>query len=153
MSPFQGPYYVKVDPKNRINLPLKLRQASEDMLQVCYLSLGMNGCLYLLPRAEWQWVMKQFDGYSFADQSANFFMRYMMSNTIEVTPDKQSRILIPPKLAAQAGITDQKRDILILGMNRWIEIWETGRFEEYLNGYGQTFEEVAAKLLPRGPAQ
>ena len=147
MSPFIGPYTAKVDSKNRLNLPAKLRQAAEDLLDVCYLCLGLNGCLFLLPRSEWQSVMTKFANYGLADENANFFMRKLMSNTAEVSPDKQNRIVIPPKLAALAGITDEKRDVVILGMNRRIEIWEVGRFEAYIEGYGKTYEEVAARLL------
>jgi MraZ protein len=147
MSPFVGPFSAKVDPKNRLNLPVKLRQASEDSLDVCYLALGLDGCLFLLSRSEWQQVMAKFDNYGLANENANFFMRKLMANTAEVSPDRQNRIIIPPKLATLAGITDEKRDVTILGMNRRIEIWEVGRFETYIEGFGQTYEEVARKLL------
>ncbi|MBI3871612.1 MAG: hypothetical protein HY304_00865 [candidate division Zixibacteria bacterium] len=147
MSGFVGSFPAKVDPKGRLSLPSKLRQSSDVSLEVCYLTLGLNGCLFLLPRAEWQRVMARFDNYNFADEDANFFMRKLMANTFDVVPDAQSRILVPPKLAAVAGITDGKRDVLLLGMNRRCEIWLGERFESYLSGYGKTYEEVAAKLL------
>ena len=147
MSGFVGSFQGKVDPKGRLSLPAKLRQSSDTSLDICYLTLGLNGCLFLLPRAEWQRVMSRFDNYNFADEDANFFMRKLMSNTSEVAPDGQSRILIPPKLSLAAGFTDAKRDTLLLGMNRRCEIWLAEKFDAYISGYGKTYEEVAAKLL------
>ncbi|MEW5700785.1 MAG: hypothetical protein AB1792_00960 [Candidatus Zixiibacteriota bacterium] len=147
MSPFIGPYSAKIDLKNRLTLPAKLRQASEDYLQVCYLCLGLNGCLFLLSQSEWQRVMEKFDNYGLSDENANFFMRKLMANTAELQPDKQNRIIIPPKLAALAGITGEKRDVMVLGMNRRIEVWEVGRFNAYVEGFGKSYEEVASKLL------
>ena len=63
-----------------------------------------------------------------------------MSHAVEVIPDGQNRILIPPELAAKAGITQEVR---IIGMGRRIEIWNTDGFEKYIAGYGKSYEEVA----------
>ena len=53
---------------------------------------------------------------------------------VEVAPDKQGRILIPPSLRSYANL---ERDVVIIGMPNRFEIWdrerwnvEVGRFEK-----------------------
>jgi MraZ protein len=68
----------------------------------------------------------------------------LMANAGEVAPDGQNRILIPPELSSQVGIS---REVRILGMIRRIEIWSVEKFDAYLSDYGKTYEEVASQLL------
>lgn len=144
MPGFLGSYRGTLDAKNRLHIPSKLRQSSDVSLEVSYLTLGLDSCLFLFPRAEWERVIAKFDHFSFAHGEANYFQRTLFSNAGEVIPDRQGRILIPPELASRVGIT---REVRILGMIRRIEIWDPERFDAYLSGYGKTYEEVASQLL------
>ncbi len=144
MAGFRGSFTGTLDSKNRLQIPSKLRQSSDTTLGTCYLTLGLGGCLFLFPQDEWRHVEAKFASFNFAHPDANFVLRVLMANTVEVTLDNQNRILIPQELAAKVGL---KRDIRILGMIRRIEIWGIDEFDAYENGYGKTYEEVAAQLL------
>ena len=61
-------------------------------------------------------------------------LRALDLGAVEVVPDKQGRILIPPSLRSYAGLD---RDVVITGMPKRFEIWsrekwevEVGRFEK-----------------------
>lgn len=144
VSGFIGSYRGTLDAKNRVHIPAKLRQSSDVSLQVSVLTQGLDDCLALFPRAEWERVQEKLESYSFAHREANFFTRTMMRFATEVTIDAQSRILIPPDLASEVGIV---RDVRIVGMIRRIEIWPAEKFESYFAGYGKSYEEVASRLL------
>lgn len=144
MPGFSGSYDGTLDSKNRLHLPVRLRQSGDVSLERCHLTLGVDGPLFLFPEVEWRKVEEKFENFNFAHPDANFVLRMLMANKVEVSLDRQSRILVPPKLAAKAGL---QKDIRIVGMIKRIEIWDEERFEAYMAGYGKTYEEVAAQLL------
>ena len=49
--------------------------------------------------------------------------------SVEVTPNAQGRIVIPPALRKRAKLDSEA---LVLGMNRRIEIWSSEVYEEFL---------------------
>ena len=53
--------------------------------------------------------------------------RMLYANAMDVTPDKQGRILIPQYLKTHANIT---KDIIIIGAGNHIEIWDKASYEE-----------------------
>ncbi len=144
MSGFLGNFTGTLDSKNRVQIPSRLRQSSDVNLNTCYLTLGLGGCLYLFPHEEWRRVEAKFENFNFAHPEANYVLRVLMANTVEVAPDTQGRILIPQALTDKVGI---KKDVLILGMIRRIEFWGTEKFDQYVEGFGKSYEEVAAQLL------
>lgn len=144
MAGFIGSYSGTLDAKNRLHLPARLRQGTDQSLDTCYLTLGVGGPLFLFPKNEWRRVESKLENYNFAHPDANYVIRILMANTVEVSPDRQHRILIPPELAAKVGID---RDVKILGVLRRIELWSTKRFEEYESGFGKKYDDVAAELF------
>jgi MraZ protein len=46
-----GTHSYQLDPKGRISLPARFREAFADG---AVLTLGQDGCLYCFPRAEWE---------------------------------------------------------------------------------------------------
>jgi len=127
-----------------LSVPAKLRQSSDASLDAAYLSLGLNNCIFLYPRVEWRKIQDRFDNFAFAHEDANYFMRRLMFNTHEVSPDTQGRFQIPEELVSQVGIA---REVRLLGMNRRIEIWSMEELQKYFDGYGKTYDEVARELL------
>ena len=61
-----------------------------------------------------------------------------------MTPDRSGRMVIPAHLIAEAGL---KKELLIIGVNRWVEIWNPERYEYYLKQFSGSFEEVAERLF------
>jgi MraZ protein len=72
------------------------------------------------------------------------FTRIYFSGAVEVTLDKQGRILLASYLKDFAEI---KRDIVLIGVSNRIEIWSK---ENWLNYYGssrESYEQIAENII------
>lgn len=158
MLGFCGTFTGVIDGKGRLSIPSKIRPGDLESSKKkgipsgerMILAEGLDGCLSLYPEAEWALVEKRFETLSFTQKKYRYFNRRMHQNTIPVDIDKSGRILIPENLRNLAGI---KKDVLLVGVNQTIEIWDPIRYREYLDNYGQTFEEVAERLFRDDPGE
>lgn len=62
-----------------------------------------------------------------SNQKTRKLQRQFLSKAMEVTPDKQGRILIPSILRDKAGLS---KDIIFIGMMNRVEVWDKTRLEE-----------------------
>jgi MraZ protein len=144
-----GQFETSLDDKGRLALPAKLRGVRGDDNHLIldgeiYLTKGLEGCLSLYPEPEWAEIQKRFASLNFTQRDFRYFSRRFYSSATPVVPDKTGRILIPSHLLSEAGL---KRDLLIIGVNRWIEIWNPERFTYYLEQFAGSYEDVAERLL------
>jgi len=150
MSGFFGQFQTTMDEKGRISLPAKLRAvvgpASKKPLLEGNLVItkGLEGCLSLYPEPEWAEVQKRLSDLNFTQKDFRYFSRRFYSAAGAVLPDKNGRFLIPSHLVTEAGL---QKDLLVIGVNSWIEIWNPQRYEYYLDQYGKSYEEVAERLF------
>jgi len=146
---FVGQYQTTMDDKGRFVLPARLRSAKSpegDPLVTSNLILtkGLEGCLSLYPETEWDEVQNRLSTLSFTQKDFRYFSRRFYSSASTVSPDKAGRILIPANLQGEAKL---KKDLLVIGVNRWIEIWNAERYEYYLEQFAGSYEEVAERLF------
>ncbi len=120
---FMGQYEHTIDIKGRTIIPAKYRESLGDTFVI---TLGLDGCLFLYPLQEWQSFVDKLQGLP-SNQKTRRLQRQFLSKAMEVTPDKQGRILIPSVLRDKAGL---KKDIIFIGMMNRIEIWDKERLEE-----------------------
>ena len=139
-----GKYTGTLDGKNRLVLPARLRKSKSVNLDSFVLTLGFNRCLFLFPIPEWEKIEQRLETYTFTHQDANFFLRMLMSHASEVALDRQYRVWVPPELQQKAAI---EREVLILGLGRRIELWAPAAYEEYIQGFDKSYEQVAAQLM------
>jgi MraZ protein len=146
---FYGQFETTLDDKGRLALPAKLRGVRGDNGSVLldgeiYLTKGLEGCLSLYPEGEWEEIQKRFASLNFTQRDFRFFSRRFYSSATPIAPDKAGRILIPTHLLSEAGL---KKDLLIIGVNRWVEIWNPERFRYYLEQFAGSYEDVAERLF------
>ncbi len=151
MNGFYGQYTVLMDDKGRIALPSKMRPSSktgkkdkDSEKEQFMLTKGLDGCLALYPQKQWESIQAQLDTLSFTQKDLRYFNRRLNSVAVPLTLDRQGRMHIPQHLQKEAGL---EREVLVIGANRWIELWNPGTYEGYLDHYGQSYEEVAEKLF------
>ncbi len=149
MSNFYGQYHTTMDAKGRFSLPAKLRNViGEDEKPLLsgnlVLTKGLEGCLSLYPEGEWQEIQNRLSTLSFNRKDFRYFSRRFYSMAVVVTPDNNGRIHVPSHLITEAGL---KKELLVIGVNRWVEIWNPERFEYYLQQYSKSYEEVAEQLF------
>ncbi len=120
---FMGQYEHTVDTKGRTIIPAKYREELGDSFVV---TRGLDGCLFLYPSEEWQKFVDKLKELP-SNQKTRKIQRQFLSKAMEVTPDKQGRILIPAILRESAGIM---KEIVFVGMMNRVEIWDKSRLSE-----------------------
>ena len=149
MTGLYGEYHTTMDEKGRIALPAKLRAVKDEegkplLNDNLILTKGLEGCLSLYPESEWDHIQSRLSSLDFTQRDYRYFSRRFYSAAGLVSPDKSGRILVPAHLIAEASL---KKELLIIGVNRWLEIWNPERYQYYLEQYTGSYEEVAERLF------
>ena len=123
-----GKYSAKLDEKNSLIVPAKLR---EELGERFFVTLGVNcghRCLTVYTAAEWKTLSDNYNALSISQRAGATSLIFM--NAAECTPDKQFRFGLTPFLTSYAGID---REVMLVGRAGQAEIWdaeEFARFEE-----------------------
>jgi MraZ protein len=149
LAGFYGQFRTTLDDNGRFALPAKLRSVKgagkKTLLSgELILAKGLEGCLSLYPPTEWKDVQNRLSTLNFTKKDFRFFSRWFYSSAATMSLDKSGRIMIPSHLVEEAGL---KKDLMVIGVNRWIEIWNPERYEYYLKQFAGSFEEVAERLF------
>lgn len=155
MSGFYGQYHTTMDDKGRFALPAKLRNLVDENKKPLLdgeliLTKGLEGCLSLYSNSEWEEVQKRLSPSNFTKRDFRFYSRQFYSLASIVTPDRNGRILIPSHLIKEASL---EKELLVIGVNRLIEIWHPELYRYYLKQFSVSFEEVAERLYTTGDEQ
>ena len=139
-APMIGKYPAKLDDKNRLFVPAKLRaELGEDF----YVTLGVNcghRCLTVYTAEDFQNMTQNYNALPVSQRGAASSLIFM--NAIECNPDKQFRFSLSQFLTAYAGI---ERDVMIVGRAGQAEIWDAAEFEAF-EAENLTPEKLLASL-------
>lgn len=124
---FQGDYVHNLDTKNRLFIPAKFREELGDEF-VLYPS--PDGCIFVFTKKHWDSIAEQIAAKSATRVDRNKQRRALLGVT-NVSPDKQGRITLTPRLIEQAGL---KKEVVIFGMMKRIEIWDMDRWNALVDG-------------------
>ena len=96
---FYGEYLHTIDRKGRLILPAKFREViKSNFIEKFFVTRGLDKCLFMFSEEEWRSQESKFKAISFTKQQARTFNRLYFSGAVEVSPDKQGRILLPQYL-------------------------------------------------------
>lgn len=146
---FRGHSYRNLDPKGRLMLPPEfreeiLRHSPEGRL---VLTRFVDKCVCGYPLPAWEEVERSFTGINILEIKQRNLQRLLISGAMEVTLDKQGRILVPPYLRSYGGLD---KDVILAGMVTKFEIWDQARFEERLQATEENFDKDMAELAAAG---
>ena len=131
MSLLIGRYEYSLDPKNRLAVPPKYREAlAKEKGRSFFLTSGMEGCLYLFLPSQWERLLSDdLRAFSMADkEQERAFKRKFFSEAVEVEVDAQGRVLVPQYLKEHAGLDST---VLVQGAGKRAEIWDAKRWAAY----------------------
>ena len=140
---FIGEYSHAIDSKNRIIVPARFR---ENLGNIFILTKGLDGCLYVYPKSEWEIFENKLKILPLTNKNARAFSRFFFAGASEVEMDKQGRILIPQNLSQYAGIN---KDIVSIGVSSRIEIWSLENWVKY-NDENIDFNDIAENMSELG---
>lgn len=135
-----GKYPAKLDDKNRLFVPAKLR---EGLGATFYVTIGVNcghKCLTAYTAEGWQNLMEKYDQLPLAQKAGATSLLFIFA--VECNPDKQFRFSLSPSLMEYAGIS---RDVVIVGRAGQAEIWDAKRYAEF-EAESLTPEKLLASL-------
>ena len=111
-----------VDAKNRLFVPAKYR---EELGETFVVSQSIRGnYLKIYSQAEWENYIAPIK--LLPRKTSEEALRFLIGNSIEVSPDGQGRIIIPTTMLQFASIT---KGTVIIGCGDYAEIWAEESYE------------------------
>ena len=135
-----GKYPAKLDDKNRLFVPAKLRA---DLQGQFYVTLGVNcghRCLTVYKAEDWQVLEGNYNALPISQRGAATSLIFM--NAAECAPDKQFRFSLTQFLLEYAGID---LEVVIVGRAGQAEIWDAQEFAAF-EAENLTPEKLLASL-------
>ncbi|MBR7122355.1 MAG: division/cell wall cluster transcriptional repressor MraZ [Oscillospiraceae bacterium] len=135
-----GKYPAKLDDKNRLFVPAKLRAELDGDF---YVTLGVNcgrSCLTIYTAQDWETLVQNYNALPISQRSAATSLIFMNAN--QCSPDKQFRFSLTQFLLDYAGIG---KDVMIVGRAGQAEIWDAKAFAEF-EAENLTPEKLLASL-------
>jgi len=137
---FIGQYEHHLEAKNRLSIPSKFRS---QLAKGAVLSQGLDGCLFLYPKATWDLLITKLSLLPLTRGDARSFTRSLSYGAVEVETDSLGRILIPDYLKAFASL---KSTCIVAGAVERVEIWDKSKFDSYMTTVNSQRESIAEKL-------
>ena len=135
-----GKFPAKLDDKNRLFVPAKLRaELGGDF----FVTLGVNcghRCLTVYTAPDWEILSQNYNQLPISQRGAATSLIFM--NATECEPDKQFRFSLTQNLLDFAGI---RRDVMIVGRAGQAEIWDAEEFAAF-EAENLTPEKLLASL-------
>jgi MraZ protein len=155
---FVGQYEHQMDEKGRVSLPSafrrgrsssrRLRIGREPILESdsgrFVLLQWEKPYLTLFPESKWVSVQERLLEYRRNDPRAWNQVRLIVSNAVEVSPDKQGRILVPAGLQDAAGLSGT---VLLSGNIDRVELWNPSTYTEAVQQDAGDLEQFAHNLF------
>lgn len=117
-----GQYDYAIDAKGRLNFPARFREA---MGQTFIVTRWLDHCLAAFPAAQFEKIAEKIEEKGLV--KGRKVTRMLYSSAVEVTPDKQGRILLEPVLRSHAGL---QKEVTVIGVGSYAEIWDTAAWQK-----------------------
>jgi MraZ protein len=136
-----GTHSYQLDPKGRVSLPARFREAFADG---CWLTIGQDRCLYVFPWAVWGRRSEEVASSPLSDHDGRAYARLFFGSSDEARLDGQGRVTIPQRLRDSVGI---RKDVVVLGVRDRMEIWDGETYARYEQSFGAAYQ--SGTLDPR----
>ncbi len=143
---FLGSFKYSIDSKGRVSIPARMRKfVNQEANDTFVLTRGTAQCIIVYPMDHWkELVASKLNKLNAFDPQDSKFLRMFLQEAFEDKFDTQSRLTIPKNLIEFAGI---RKDVLIIGVNQFIEIWNPETYEVYLKENEQPYHEIAKEVM------
>ncbi len=139
-----GEYHNTADDKSRVLIPSKMRSAIAG--NVLVITRGMDNCLWVYTPEEWKSFSEGImANSSMLNKGTRAFQRRIIAPAQECEIDKSGRIQIPAALRQAVGIAP-KKEVVVLGVAKYIEIWDAEKYDEYLDISEADFADAAENI-------
>jgi len=144
---FSGSFDHSLDGKGRVIVPSSFREALGDDFTI---TINPNKtAVAIYPKEMWDQQLERLSHINPMDKIGMQYERYLMSVSFSGNSmDAQGRVLIPVKLRSKIGLT---RDIVFVGLNHYIEIWDAEVYAQFEAQTEESFEDIADYVYQNYP--
>jgi len=140
MSAFIGEYNHNLDDKGRLAIPVKFRA---DLKKGAVVTRGLDNCLFLYTKTEWEKLAEKLASLPFSQSKARAFSRLMLAGAMDVSIDKQGRVVLPEYLRQFASF---KKSVVVAGLYNRLELWNKEAWEKYKEQTEKESSEIAEQM-------
>ncbi|WP_191013976.1 division/cell wall cluster transcriptional repressor MraZ [Treponema zioleckii] len=145
MELLTGEYHNTMDEKGRILFPAHLRSELSGN-NILIVTQSLDRCLWLYTPEEWKNLSsKIMESASPFNTQNRLVLRRLIAPAQEVEFDKSGRISIPQSLRDYAGLSGSC-ECVILGINKYMELWNSETYANYLKETEDSFLQAAEGL-------
>jgi len=135
---FSGSFDHSLDGKGRVIIPSSFREALGEDFTITINPDKTAVAIY--PKEMWDKQLERLSLIDPMDKLGARYQRYVMSVSFSGNSmDAQGRVLIPAKLRAKIGLA---RDIVFVGVNRYIEIWDAEVYQKVESDTEDEFDSL-----------
>jgi len=144
---FSGSFDHSLDGKGRVIIPASFREALGENFTI---TINPNKtAVAIYPKEMWDQQLERLSQINPMDKIGLQYERYVMSVSFSGNSmDAQGRVLIPAKLRAKIGLA---RDIVFVGLNRYIEIWDAEVYQKMEAQTEEDFENLSDYVYQKYP--
>ncbi len=124
---FAGRYEYAIDDKSRVSIPAKFRETLSTNYDMRLILTNLDGCIVGYPYQEWLSIQERTSSPGAIRKRHVHFSGIFTLESLNVPIDRLGRILIPQALKTDAQV---KKNVVIIGMGKKIEIWAQERWDE-----------------------
>jgi len=139
---FLGTHTPRLDDKGRLILPARFRDELEPGL---VMTKGQERCLVVWPIEAFRDYAVSLREASPTQERARRYSRVFFASAHDESPDKQGRITIPAALREYAGLD---RELVVVGNDTRLEIWDAEAWQAYVDASDDTFSELDGEVVP-----
>jgi MraZ protein len=136
---FLGKFYYKLQDKDRISLPKKFRQQTDEWI----VTRGLDGCLFIFNQDNFKQEIDQLAQRSFTKKANRDLVRIMANEAEEIQTDANGRVHLPKYLIEFAQL---KKDLVIVGSYNRIEVWDQDKYHQYVDQLEGKAETIAEQI-------
>jgi len=144
---FAGRFEYAIDDKSRVSIPAKFREMLSVHHDLRLIFTNLDGCIVGYPFQEWLNIEEKISNRGSMKKEERLFLRYFFSGASECTIDKLGRVLLPQALKTDAHI---KKNVVIIGMGKKIEIWAKEKWEELVKQATSDPDQIASIVSELG---
>lgn len=139
---FVGTYTPRLDEKGRLFLPAKYR---DEVAGGVVMTKGQESCLYVFTRPEFARRAEALQSAPLSAKHARDYSRIFFGSAFDEVPDKNGRVSVPAGLRRYAGLD---RDVVVVGANDRLEIWDSAAWEAYEAAQEESFSALEEEVVP-----
>jgi len=144
---FAGRFEYAIDDKSRVSIPAKFREMLSVHHDLRLIFTNLDGCIVGYPFQEWLNIEEKISNRSSMKKEERLFLRYFFSGASECAIDRLGRVLLPQALKTDAHI---KKNVVIIGMGKKIEIWAKEKWEELVKQATSDPDQIASIVSELG---